>query len=291
MLIFYMSGIGKSFALFLILIMAFSCLNLLVIKSASAQTIPIPSVPEFTVSFVNSSYTTPITTTQTTNPFTGQQVTQKSGGQYVENLSIDVIIKYEPYAPVTLPNGTVIQLYYTVQTKGHFEEWQPVLDPPDGYDSATVQASTTGNTIVNFGANPGGLTIPVGGEEDFRVEAKAGYMTPYGVEFFVMGYTLETVTNSSWSSTQTITMPENIPLSPTSVPTSPLSPTPVPTSSTSSSAPTATPQNLKVGSQTKTGTGVNWIVIALSIALAVTVALVVVVAMIVRHRKTANLKQ
>ena len=48
-----MDSITKSFALILIGIMAISCISLLTVKSASAQTIPRPSVPEFTAKVVD----------------------------------------------------------------------------------------------------------------------------------------------------------------------------------------------------------------------------------------------
>ena len=46
-----MSKIGKTFALFLTLIIAMSCLTLLTVKPAFAQSIASPSIPQFSVKY------------------------------------------------------------------------------------------------------------------------------------------------------------------------------------------------------------------------------------------------
>ena len=55
-----MGRLSKSFALLLVLIMALSSLGLLIIKPACAQSIPQPSVPEFTLKVVQDSFNVPI---------------------------------------------------------------------------------------------------------------------------------------------------------------------------------------------------------------------------------------
>lgn len=63
------------------------------VKPAHAQSIPTPSVPEFTVKFVNASYEVP--TSYSTDPYTGQNVTHSS--YFVENSSIELTITNQPF--------------------------------------------------------------------------------------------------------------------------------------------------------------------------------------------------
>lgn len=84
-----MGSISKSFALILILIVVIASLSLIMIKPASAQTVPKPSVPEFTAKYVDRSYTVPASTT--IDPYTGQNVTNPS--YYVENRTLEIAIK------------------------------------------------------------------------------------------------------------------------------------------------------------------------------------------------------
>lgn len=89
-------------------------------ETTNAQSIPKLSPPQFTVNFVDRSYDVPITTWTTIDPFTGQEVTKSSGGDHVENRTIDVVITNQPFDPIKLDNGTIIQLYYSCKNKGTF---------------------------------------------------------------------------------------------------------------------------------------------------------------------------
>lgn len=232
MLVFHMSCISKSFVSILILIMAMSSLSLLTVIPANAQTTPALSIPQFTVSFVNRSYTTPIITTQTTDPFTGQQVTHTSGGQYVNNETIDIKIQNPPYRSATLPNGTVGQLFYSVRTKGHFADWTPVST--SGYSFTQVFPSTSDYTVVTLiiasdaSLTDGNVYIQLGGQEDFQVEANIGYQYELYQGIVPMGKTFASYADSGWSDIQTIT----IPTSSTSV----IAQSPTPTSTPMSTA-------------------------------------------------------
>ena len=97
-----MGCIGKSFPLIMILIMAIS--SLIIVKPAFAQSIPKPSVPQFTLKFI------PVFQT-TTDPYTGANTT-------TQNLStIELSITNQKY---TYSNGSTFSIYYNVRTKGHF---------------------------------------------------------------------------------------------------------------------------------------------------------------------------
>ncbi len=63
-LILNMGKIGKTFVLLLTIIVAMSCLILLIAKPANAQTIPKPSIPEFKLSYTNNIYDVPAATSQ-----------------------------------------------------------------------------------------------------------------------------------------------------------------------------------------------------------------------------------
>lgn len=236
-----MGKIGKTLAFFITFIVIMSSLSLLAVKPTCGQTTPALSIPQFTVSFVNRSYTTPITTTQTTDPFTGQQVTHTSGGQYVDNETIDIRIKNPPYSQATLSNGTVGQLFYSVRTKGHFADWTPVAD--NGYSFSQVFASNSDYTVVTLITGSGSFVdedilmgtanvyIPTGGQEDFQVEANIGYQYTIYRGLVSLGETFASYADSGWSNTQTITTPTN------SVSTNP-SPTVPESSPTLTSTPT-----------------------------------------------------
>jgi hypothetical protein len=206
-------------ALALILILAIS--SLLLVESANAQTIPKPSVPEFTVSPVDRSYTVPITTTQTTDPFTGQQVTHTSGGQYVKNETVEIKIKNPPLTFVAFANGTVEKLYYTVRTKGHFSDyWGSSSDNrwsttwEEGNSFTQVFASTSDYTVVTLvRGSPNDILmgyadvyIPAGGQEDFQVEASFGIQYPIYDGLYQTGTAFASYADSGWSNTQTLTV-------------------------------------------------------------------------------------
>src|SRR3990170_3163062 len=70
-----MTSMNKRVALLLIAMLAVSSLILVKTAPASAS-IPKPSVPEFNVKLIDSSYIIPATTT--TDPYTGQTVTHPS---------------------------------------------------------------------------------------------------------------------------------------------------------------------------------------------------------------------
>jgi hypothetical protein len=116
-----MGKINKAIAFFLTLIIAMSCLTLLLVKPANAQTIPMPSIPEFTLRFVDASYTA-----STVNSYNGQTETQQ-----IRNNSVEVIIKNQPFNYANNSYG----IYFNVRVKPHFENaswWVEVYQPRNG---------------------------------------------------------------------------------------------------------------------------------------------------------------
>jgi hypothetical protein len=188
----------------------------MMVESAFAQTIPRPSVPEFTAKYVDRSYTVPASTT--IDPYTGQNVTNPS--YYVENRTFEIAIKNQHFTPYD-DNSTGAQwkitLMYQIRTKGAFaQNWTNLYFVDDGF----LPASNSDYTTVSYTLGEGSVwgNLQVNAQVDFQVEAMIGYVHRT-VGFMSWYFTGE---SSDWSNTQTITIPE------TSTSTSPV-PTPTTT--------------------------------------------------------------
>jgi hypothetical protein len=215
-----MGCIGKSFPLIMILIMAIS--SLIIVKPAFAQSIPKPSVPQFTLKFI------PVIQI-TTDPYTGANTT-------TQNLStIELSITNQKY---TYSNGSTFSLYYNVRTKGHFANaWTELyptirLLPQTGnYDFTNFQnyqsdyiwgENSTYNRPLLPQSDSTYTTVsllatdyPSNGQVDIEVEAMLGVNSTYYlpannfINFFGTNLpAVAYVTSSDWSNTQTITIPE-----------------------------------------------------------------------------------
>jgi hypothetical protein len=202
---------SKRATLLLIAILTVSSLLMVIAAPASAST---PSVPEFTVKFVDHSYVVPTSTS--IDPYTGQQIVHPN--YTVENKTIDIIIKNQPFAP---PNN-LTNLYYNVRVKGHFgENWTELYSISNNTPQNTLpMQSASENTVISTPQD-----YPAGGQVDFQVEAVIATAHPlYGTNFGYWSY--ET---SGWSNTQTITIGESqTPTSPETTPTPDQTPTPTP---------------------------------------------------------------
>jgi len=200
-----MSCLSKYLASILILTIAISSLTLMVIKQVNAQSTPAVSVPEFSVKFVDSSYTTPANTS--IDPFTGKTVTTPA--QSINNQTIEVSIKNQ-----TIPNGT--DLYYQVRMKGHHsEQWTIIsLAPANPRSEFTILTYA-----INGNDAPDQFTshlsqIAPGGTADFQVRAQLmEYNTLPDSQSVPVS---AAISASDWSSTQTITIPATSMASPTS---------------------------------------------------------------------------
>jgi hypothetical protein len=235
---------SKSFSLLLVVILAVS--SLVMVESAFAQTptpypvpIPKPSVPKFSVKFIDLSYTTP--TTYSIDPYTGQNVTHL--GSLFANKTFEVTIKNQPFAPIFIPyydtgRGWYISLYYNIRVKTHPEEnWTNLYLREDiPYLSENVPSKSVSEyTVLSYNSYQpisentyimGGKKIdfPPGSQVDFQVEALAGYIhrisNPNFTSQLDMYPYVFTGESSDWSSTQTVTMPEtSASISPTPNPT------------------------------------------------------------------------
>jgi hypothetical protein len=192
-----------------------------------------PSVPEFAVKLVDSSYDVP--TTYSIDPYTGENVAH--AGRHVESKSIEVRIKNQPFTPYEIQeneNNWTINFYYNIRIKGHFtEDWSELYRASDGYPTQ----SDSQYTIISYALGENTDTIlgtkmikfPAGAQVDFQVETMIGYVSrkyvgDYGIFSFPYVFTGET---SGWSNTQTLTIPTSTP-SPTDSPAPDQTPTPTP---------------------------------------------------------------
>lgn len=188
---------SKLAVLLLITVLALS--SLVMVNSASAQ-----SIPEFTISLEAHPYDVP--TTYGVDEYTGENITIEEG-YHVRNESIVFTIENQPMS----------NLFFNIRSKGHFgDDWTERYH----YDKSSPgdlvpQSNTFGNTMISI---PVGYPVN-GAEIDFQVQAVAYHY----VEFYVSdhpwypelgGHYEKRLTlrgTSGWSKTQTMTFPAILP--------------------------------------------------------------------------------
>ncbi len=283
-----MKKINRNSALVLILLLAAS--SLIMVESASAQSIPKPSVPEFTLTYVDKSYD--VAPTYGTDQFTGKTVI-KQDGYHVNKQSVVFRIKNQPFTSYNDSNGNNICLYYNFKFKGHYgNEWRdyPFGESGGGTykysnlyytspESPKLAASNSEYTdivlslpfLFGIGDKPSFRS-----QVDFQVQALTGH-----IDYVGDGYYRFTGQRSEWSSTQTITIGES---TPTMEPTTPTQPTPTPTESTS---PTQNPTDIPAQPYTQTDVllGLEWKDIVIALLGGVVAVLVVTVTVLMHYRK------
>ena len=206
--------------------------SLVMVETAFAQSIPAPSVPEFTLEYVDNSYDVPPTTTSTINPYNNQTTTITVPGYHVKNMTIDLTIRNQ-LIPSSI-EGNKSYLLFNVRLKGHYgDDW---IYPYTAINSYPVQ-SNSDYTIISIPTSYGITTIygenigylQAGDQIDFQIKAilAYGYNFSLSAAYPVYSYDYVGVAASDWSKTQTITIGENQTPSPETTPT----PSPAPTSS------------------------------------------------------------
>lgn len=170
---------------------------------------PTLSVPEFTIKIADNSYDVP--TTYSIDKFTGETITYY--GYHVENRTIEVTIKNQPFTSTNI-DGNTTQLFYAIRWKGHFENWSDTYHI-SGVDynyylrNYGAQASNSDYTVRAYTLESFG-NVPADGRIDFQVKAQVGYsFAYYGSHALIMpiGTNFRSVEESNWSNTQTITVP------------------------------------------------------------------------------------
>ena len=255
----------RSYALFVV-ILAIS--SLMMFGSASAQTLPKPTVPQFHLKVIEHSETLP--PVYEIDQFTGKNVTIFEGAYY-EWRTLDFTVENQQ---TPTPNN----LYFNIRYKGEYSSNWTYLYHGDTYARAQLGQTSIISFLISGQAVHGDLyplPIPAGAKVDFQVEAMIGGIFRKSPEF-ASGYEFRGET-SGWSNTQTIT-----------IPITSASASPNPTSSNSTTAPTSTP--------TTTNSNNNSISVPLNALIAVVaVFLTIIVALSLliyrRHRKTAKLSE
>jgi len=218
----------------------------MIVKPAIAQSIPTPSVPEFTLKYVDNSYDVAPKTTSSTDPYTGKVTSTTIPGYHVQNRSVEITIKNQQFTSYLNENGSRVYLFYDIESKGHFENWTLFSSDAsywlkqklsESYPPGFIPISDSQHTLITYALG----NISDGGRVDFRVQAIIGYSTRINTTFSGIPIGLEpgetyhyyTFTGqiSDWSNTQTITIPEgSVSISsspnPTSTPTQNPTPTP-----------------------------------------------------------------
>jgi hypothetical protein len=183
--------------------------SLLIIEPSHAQTIPKPSVPQFTINYVEQSYD--IAPTYTIDPYTGQtEMTSRGNTVIVKN--IEVVIQNQAFSPHQTADGNYTQLGYYVRAKGYYEQWITDSINEGGNiilynNSMRTPASISDATILTIPLNY--WNIKPGGEIDFQVKAViANYYTVQSHDLYIPDYVgSDVISEGDWSSTQTLTIP------------------------------------------------------------------------------------
>jgi hypothetical protein len=186
------------------------------------QAAPKTSVPQFNIKFVDNSYDVPSSTTTTVDQYTGQEITNTKPGYHVDNRTIEVTIKNQPFTPYTDTNGIEFNLYFRVEVKGHFgEDWQ-------AFGSGYIAQSSSDYTVVSCT-----VKYAAGAQLDFRVIAVIAELGDAiadtgSLAYFLYGITspyIKSEVSCSTSGVQTFTMPGGSPSASsapiTTLPTSP----------------------------------------------------------------------
>ena len=211
------------------------CLLLVILSVASiilsieltlAQTIPKPSVPEFTVQPIGPSFDIP--PTYSFNASNGMFYVNE--GYHFQYSTVEVIIKSQAFTNET----NVDHLLYNVRLKPHNypdSYWDELFNPNrDGFP-IQGRSNYTIIPIAAEGATELQYQIPAGATTDIQVEAMIGHIergfngnATNQIEMYPYIFVGQT---SGWSNTQTVTLPPKVPF--TSSSNSTQTPAPSPT--------------------------------------------------------------
>ena len=207
------------------------------VGSVFAQSIPKPSVPEFTLEFVDNSYDVP--PTYEIDPYTEENITYP--GYHVKRITLEMKIRNQPFVPYyDADSGWDISFYYNIRIKGfYFEDWIGLFHvASDGYphqsdsEYTVISLGTLGETGLSLVTDARMIDVPSGGQVDFQVEAMIGYLhrvyNPNATSQLAMFPWQFTGEKSGWSETQILAIPESPTPSPepTFTPEPTITPTP-----------------------------------------------------------------
>ena len=268
----------KSNKIFLLLTILTLLVSAALSVNSTCAIVANPSVPQFTVQYVDHSYDIPPTYGK--DAYTGQTKII-TGGRHVDNRTIDVTIQNQPFTPYLDSNNNTVGLYYSVRSKGYFDDWSE----SSVHVLSGVQASTTfASTVISI--DFGNWGVQQGGQIDFQVAAVAGY--PASDAAYCGSVHFNTVFQSDWSSTQTITIGNPITSTPTPQPYSWSTPTlaPYPTATASpQQIPTTTPNSPNILTGVLFGVDLQQSIL---IVMAVVIVVLAVTLVVVLRRKNSR---
>ena len=135
-----MEKINKGFYLLLVVVFTFS--SLILVEPASAQSIPKPSGPDFTIKFVDHSYT--VEESSQINPYNGK--TEVIPAHQVQNYAtIELTINYQHITPA-MERDFNAEFRYDINVKGHFaKNWTIMYSLFEG-----PEPSNSDHTIITY---------------------------------------------------------------------------------------------------------------------------------------------
>ncbi len=220
--------------------------------------VPVPSVPEFTVTHADHSYDVPATTTSHKDPYTGKVTTETRPGYHVQNFTIDLTISNQAF-PSSI-DGHILGVRYFIESKGNFEDnWHHQED--------IDTQSTSGYTIISIPAN----SFPAEGKVDFRIKAWLGFYTPGSNKGPGVPAAYLWPRESDWSSIKTINLADgSTSISPSSTPNPTSPPTSIQPTPETTMYPT-NPTGIALGFELK-----DLVIVVLGALLAVAVLAIVI---------------
>jgi hypothetical protein len=222
------NSMSKTVVLMLLALLALS--SLVMVETAFTESIPKPSVPEFTVTPIGPSFD--IAPVYSLDRNTGEIVITENG-YHVEYSAVVITIKNQPFSPSFSTEGRQISFfYYNVRIKDHHQSdnyWNELYRVDEGFLSPS-KSNYTNIPLPVEGVQNVGIVIPTGTQTDIQVEAMIGSIgrqfNPNAtgqIDMYPYVFTGET---SGWSNTLTVVLPANTPLSPNTTSSPATTPTP-----------------------------------------------------------------
>jgi hypothetical protein len=127
-----------------------------------------PAIPTFTIQEISQPYDVSPTTTTSVDPYTGEEKIITYPGYTVENKTVYIVIKNQPFTPYKNDKGETMHLYYEYHVRGHYIEgeggWS--LPQPQYYEQSDSEY-----TLILFKG------LPSSGKVDVEVRALIGTLT------------------------------------------------------------------------------------------------------------------
>lgn len=175
--------------------------GLLIANSSGAEAMAKPSVPEFSLKVTQNTVDYP--GVYEINPYTGENVTVTPPYQYTFKY-VKLTIKNQPFTAYQDSEGNLVDLYYYIQSKGHFAKY---FNSNGEFDHRDKQSSSEYTTISYEVSN-----MSPNGQIDYRVAAEAGYMYEIDQQTNLNRYVnvFATVDSSDWSNVQTANLADGV---------------------------------------------------------------------------------